>query len=163
MGAKRQLGFVKVSVAVLLLTVLCTSVLCLPSVVFAQQSDAASAISSAQSNLVQCFDAARAAESAGANISSLTSTLNIAGSLLSEAQLAYSQGDFASASSLAAQSQSSLDGFLSDASGLKSAAVAGSNLQMLVFAGSIVGTFAVIGGGFGVWVLLKRRNAKDGV
>jgi hypothetical protein len=149
-----------VSIGVLLLTALSIAV-CAPSVVWAQQNDAASAISMAQSELVQCFDAARAAESAGANISSLTFILNNAGSLLSGAELAYSQGNFTSASSLAAQSQSSLSGFRSDASALKSAAVDSSNLQTLFFVGSIVGTFVVIGGGVAVWVLLKRKYGNE--
>ena len=150
--------FMRVSIGVLLLAVISVAVLGGSSVVWAQQNDAASAISSAQSKLVQCFDATRSAESAGANVSSLTSVLNSAGAQLSNAELAYSSGNFGLASSLASQSQSSLGGFLSDADALKSSAVATSNQQTLIFVGSIVGTFAVIGVSAVVWVQLKRKN-----
>lgn len=153
----------RMSLGVLLLAAISIAVLSVPSGVWAQQNDAASAISAAQSKLVQCYDAARTAESAGANISSLTPVLNDAGTLLSNAELAYSSGNFSLASNLASQSQSSLGSFISDANALKSAAVASSNQQTLIFVGSIVGTFAVIGTGAAIWVLLKRKYGKNGV
>lgn len=145
------------SLGVLLLVVIFVVALSLPSVVWAQQNDAASAISVAQVKLAQSYDAARIAESAGANISSLTHVLNDAGTLLSNAELAYSSGDSSLASSLASQSQSGLANFLSDADKLKSEAVAGSNQQTLVLVASIVGSFAVVGAGAMAWVMLKRR------
>jgi hypothetical protein len=147
----------RVSLGVLLLAAIFIAVFSMPSFVWAQQNDAASVISSAQTKLVQCFDAARAAGSAGANVSSLMSVLNGAGAQLSNAELAYSSGNFGLASSLASQSQSGLGGFLSDANALKSSAVASSNEQTLIFVCSIVGTFAVIGASAVVWVILKRK------
>jgi len=153
-----SLRFTRVSIVVLLLVVISVAILSESSVVRAQQNGVSPAISTAQTKIVQCFDAARAAESAGANISSLTSVLNSAGVQLSNAELAYSSGNSGLATSLASQSQSSLGGFLSDAAALKSSAVARSNLQILLFVGSIVGTFAVIGASAAVWVLLKRKN-----
>jgi len=47
------------------------------------QGDAAGAIASAKQQIIVCYDSARQAEAAGANISSLTSVLNDAGQLLS--------------------------------------------------------------------------------
>jgi hypothetical protein len=148
----------RVLLLVLLLALFSVVLLSGVSGVWAQQNDAASAISSAQTKLVQCFDAAQNAESAGANVSSLTSVLNEAGAQLSNAELAYSSGNFGSASNLASQSQSSLGGFLSDADALKSSAVASSDERTLIFAGSIAGTFAVVCTGAVVWARLKRRN-----
>jgi hypothetical protein len=135
-------------------------VLSLPLVVWAQQTDAALTISMAQSELVECFNAVRSAESVGANISSLTVILNNASSMLSDSQLAYSQGNFASASNLAIQSQTSLSVFLLETSSLKNEALASSNLNTIFFVGSIVGTFSVIAVGLTVWVLLKRNIIK---
>jgi hypothetical protein len=162
MRAKKKLRFVRVSLGTLLLATVLFALVCSPSVVFAQESDAALAITAAQSKLMHCFDAARSAESAGANISSLTSVLNNAGSLLSDAKFAYSQGDFALASSHAAQSQSSLGSLVSDADALKSNCLSNANLQDLIFYSSIIGTFVVIGGGAAVWVIMKRKYGDSG-
>ena len=49
---------------------------------WAQQDGTSAAISAAHSKLVQCYEAARVAESSGANISQLTIRLNSAGLLL---------------------------------------------------------------------------------
>jgi hypothetical protein len=137
------------------------AVLSAPSMALAQQNDA---ISTAQNKLVQCYDAAKAAESAGANISQLTIKLNNAGSLLSRAQLAYSSGDSASASNLAAQSQNELDGFVSDANSLQASASQSRTFDFLLnVVGSIAGTVAVFVGSFFVWRFLKRKYGNGGV
>jgi hypothetical protein len=128
------------------------------STVSAAQSDAATAISSAQNTIVNCYDAANSAEASGANITSLTETLNEAGSLLSQAELSYSQSDFDAAVSYAAQSQNKLNGFISQADSLKQAASQRESGDFLVnFVGSVFGAFAVVAGGFVVWFFLKRR------
>jgi hypothetical protein len=130
----------------------------LSSTVSANQSDAATAISSAQNTIVNCYDAAKAAEAAGANITGLAGTLNEAGLLLSQAQLAYSQSDFDAAANYAAQSQNKLNGFISQADSLRQAALQRESWDFLVnFVGSIVGAFAVVAAGFAVWFFLKRR------
>jgi hypothetical protein len=64
---------------------------------FAQQDSAQTAISSAQSTLVSCYSAAKDAEAAGANVTSLTATLNTAAGLLSQAELAYASSDYSTA------------------------------------------------------------------
>jgi len=151
-----------VSLGVLLLAAISIAVLSVPSVVWAQQNSAASAISAAQSKLVQCYDAARAAESASANISQLTSRLNSAGLLLSRAELAYSNADFGSAQSLAVQSQSELASFVSDANSLQASAAQSRTFDFLLkVVGSVVGTVAVLVGGFVVWGFLKRKYGND--
>jgi len=153
----------RVSLGVLLLAAISIAVLSVPSVVWAQQNSAASAISAAQSKLVQCYDAARAAESASANISQLTSRLNSAGLLLSRAELAYSNADFGSAQSLAVQSQSELASFVSDANSLQASAAQSRTFDFLLnIVGSVVGTVAVLVGGFVVWGFLKRKYGNDG-
>ena len=154
----------RVSLGVLLLSALFIAVLSVPSVVWAQQSDAASAISAAQSKLVQCYDAARAAEAASANISVLTNRLNSAGLLLSRAELAYSTGDFGSAQSLAVQSQDELASFVSDANSLQSSAAQSKSFDFLLsIVGSVVGTVVVLVGSFVVWGLLRRKYGNSGV
>jgi hypothetical protein len=154
----------RISGAVLLLAVLFAGLLFLPSVVWAQQTDAASDISAAQTKLVQSFDAAQAAGSAGANISQLTSTLNRASLLLSHAELAYSTGDFEAAQSFAVQSQNVLINFVLNANSLSAAATQSHNRDFLYnVVAPVVGTVAVLVGGVLVWVLLKRKYGKRGV
>lgn len=153
--------FGRLPVGVLLLAVVSVAVFGGVSVVWAQQNGASTVISSAQTTLVQCFDAAKAAELAGANITSLTTALNSAGLQLSNAELAQSSGNVGLASSLASQSQSSLSGFLSSAAALKSSGEASTSQQTLIFVASIVGTFVVIGAGAAVWVLLKRKYGSE--
>ena len=146
---------------VLLLVAVSMAVLSAP-VVWAQQNGAASAISAAQSKFVQCYDAARAAEAASANISQLASRLNSAGLLLSHAELAYSNGDFGSAQSLAVQSQNELGSFVSDANSLQASAAQGRTFSFLLnVVGSVVGTVAVLVGSFFVWGFLKRKYSDD--
>ena len=135
----------------------------LPASVRADQSSASSVLASTESKLVECFNAAKAAEAAGANISELTSTLNVAGSLFSQAEFAYSSGNFSGAETLAVQSQNELSNFVSTASSLQSAAAEKQNLDFyLNFVGPIVGAVAVIVGSFAVWVLLKRKYERVG-
>jgi hypothetical protein len=151
----------RVSLSVLLLVAISVAALSVPSVVWAQQNEA---VSAAQNKLVQCYDATRAAEAAGANVSQLTSQLNSAGLLLSRAELANSTGDFGSANSLAAQCQSELANFVSDANTLQVSAERSRTLGFLVnVVGSVAGTIAVLVGSFVVWVLLKRRYGTSGV
>jgi hypothetical protein len=144
-------------------------VICLPvltgfSFVRAQQSNAQSAISDAQSKIIICFNASRLAEAAGANISRLTAALNTAGLLLSRAELAHSNGNFGAAQDLAVQSQNILVNFVTDANSLQTAATQNRNTDFMIFVGSIGGTVAVLVGSVVIWVFLKRkvRNSEVG-
>jgi hypothetical protein len=129
----------------------------LPVLAFAQ-GDAAGAIASAKQQMVACYDSARQAEAAGANISSLTVVLDGAGDLLSRSELAYSQGDLGGAQSLASQCSQKLGGFVSEADALRVAAEQQGSFNFWVyFVGSVVGTFVVIAAGYIVWRVVKRR------
>ena len=132
------------------------SVTLVMSPVWAQDS-AASAISSARNTILSCYRAAGEAETAGANITALTATLNTATSLLSQAEFAYGAGDFDTAFNLASQSQSTLTNFVEEANALREVGVQQQNHAYLVYFGSIIGTFAVLFAGFVVWVSLSRK------
>jgi hypothetical protein len=144
-------------------TVTFLSIIVLPSSVLASETEAAASIASAKQQIVNCYQAARGAESAGANITSLTAVLDDAGMLLSNSELAYSKNDFDTALSLAIQSRESLNNFVPQANTLKEIAIQQRNLDFWVnIVGSVVGTFAVLGIGAAIWLLLKRRNAQTG-
>lgn len=124
----------------------------------ADQVSARSEIEGASAKVLACFNAAKAAESAGANVSGLTRTLTNAGLLLSDAELAYSQGFFDEAQSLAVQCRDGLSAFISAANSLEDAAALRSQQDfMLNIVGSIAGTVAVVVGSIVTWLLLKRR------
>jgi hypothetical protein len=128
------------------------------SPVWADQADATTAISSAKTTILNCYSAARDAEAAGANITVQVGVLNEAGSLLSQAELAYATSDFDAALNLAIQSQSTLNNFVEEANTLKETAMQQRNQDFLInVIGSIIGTFAVIVGGFAAWFLLRRK------
>jgi type II secretory pathway pseudopilin PulG len=128
------------------------------SPVWAEQSGSSTAISSAQTTILYCFNAAKDAEAAGANITVLVGTLNEAGSLLSQAESVYAINDFDTAYDLAVQSQNTLSGFVAEANALREAAVQQQNQGFLVnIVGSAIGTFVVIAAGFAAWLLLKKK------
>ncbi len=128
------------------------------SPVWAEQSNASTAISSAKNRILDCYNAAKEAEAAGANITALAATLNEAGSLLSQAELAYAANDFSTAVNFAVQSQNVLNGFVGEANALKETAVQQENQDFLInVVGSIIGAFVVIVVGGLLWLLLKRK------
>jgi len=107
----------------------------------------------------QKHSAVKEAEAAGANITVITSALNEAGSLLSQAELAYAANDFDAALNLAIQSQNRLSNFIGEANTLREIAVQQQNQDFLInVVGSIVGTFVVIIAGFAVWRFLKKKS-----
>jgi hypothetical protein len=126
------------------------------------QDEGTSAISAAQSRILTCFELARQAESEGANITSLTSKLNAASNLLSEAQVAYASGDLLGSRDIAIQSQSILTNFENLAIPLKNSAIERNTTNFWVntvapMAGSL--TVAVIS--FLVWQLVKKQYGAD--
>ena len=130
----------------------------------ADQTDAATAIASAKKQILICYQAAKEAEGAGANITALAVVLNDAGTLLSRAELAYSISDFDAARDLAIQSQNTLGDFISEASASKEIATQQRNQDFLMnVVGSIIGTFAVLGVGIAAWIFLKRKYETTGV
>jgi hypothetical protein len=151
----------KTPIVTVIILFLFVTVVALP--VWAEEGNAAAAISSAKSTILNCYHAAKDAEAAGANITALTATLNQAGSLLSQAELAYSANDYDAALSLATQSQDTLSNFVAEANTLKETATQRQNQDFLVnVVGSIAGTFAVIAAGVAAWLYLKRKYATAG-
>jgi len=129
----------------------------------AGQNEAATAIATAKQQIVTCYQAAAGAETAGANITSLTSILNEAGMLLSNAELAYSKGDFNAARDQAVQSQTRLSNFVSEANALSEIAGQQRNLDFIInVVGSTVGTLVILGAAVAVWFFLKKRFVTRG-
>ena len=152
----------RIQKTLLFATIFLISLCLFPLPVHADQSSAQSEITSARLKLADCYSAVRAAEAASANISELTSTLNNAGNLFSRAEFAYSNGDFNTAQSFAAQSQNLLDNFVSNANSLEAKATFRRDQDFLFnVIGSIAGFVAVLFGSSIVWVLLKRKYEKD--
>ena len=78
--------------------------------------------------------------------------------LQSQAELAFSNGDFDGAENYAVESQNKLAAFISDANALLFAAENQRNQDFLVnVVGSIGGTVAVLLGSFGLWSFLKNK------
>lgn len=148
--------FIKYAVPVVILILMAA----LPSVLVVAQ-DSSSVVSSARQQLISCYDAAKTAEAAGANISSLTSVLNEAGSLLSQSELAYSKGDFSTAQSLATQSSQRLGGFISMAGSLRDSAIQQSNYDFWInTVGSSVGALVVVLIGLQIWRVSNKRGTR---
>jgi len=137
------------------------SAVALVPLVSAGEPEAASAIAGAKQRMVFCFQAAEDAESAGANITSLANVLNDAGALLSDAELAFSYGDFDLAQGLAVESFAGLSKFVSEASELHDAAVQAGTFDFYVFVGSAVGAFLVLLVGVAVWFWARKRFSQS--
>jgi hypothetical protein len=124
-------------------------------------SDASSSITQVEQRINACYSAAADAEKAGANVTSLLSVLDQAGMNLSKAQLAFQNGDFDSAYTIAVQTNTTLNGFESQADSLKNTAaqqgVANFDVNVV---GSTVAAIAVIVIGLLIWSYLKNRPEK---
>jgi len=129
----------------------------------ADQTAAAAAIASAKEQILICYQAAKEAEGAGANITALAVVLNDAGTLLSRAEFTYSISDFDTARDLAIQSQNTLGDFVPEADTLKETATRQRKQDFLInVVGSLVGAFAVVGAGVSTWIFLKRKYEPAG-
>ena len=146
----------KTLITLVIVVLLVITILILP--VRADQAGAATAISSAKNTILGCYSAAKEAEAAGANITVLIGTLNEAGSLISQAELAYSTNNFDTAVSFAVQSQNTLSNFIGEANSLEETATQQQSQDFLInVIGSIIGTIAVVIAGFLVWRFLKNK------
>jgi hypothetical protein len=142
--------------------ILLLSIISVAHPVFADQASATAAINSAKDTLVRCYEDAKDAESAGANITLLTDTLNSAGQLLSQAEAAYAQDNFDVALNLAVQSQTTLNGFSSKAETLGLAALQQRNNDFIInVVGSIIATLLVLIAGLAAWSYVKKKYATD--
>jgi hypothetical protein len=127
------------------------------------EAEAGSALADAEQRVNVCYVAVADAEKAGGNVTTLLSTLDDAGMLLSKAHLAFQVGDFDSAYDLGVQSEARLDGFDSQANSLKDSAAHQHYLDFMInVVGSAAGTVAVVVAGFAVWFLLKRKYKQTG-
>lgn len=123
------------------------------------QAEAESAIQSAESRLLDCYEAVYGAEEAGANVSSLLMVLNEAGRLLSKAKLAYSNGNFDLAYMYALNCSERLEGIKNQADSLKREAEQARHMDFLInYVGSAAGAVAVMVGGYVAWVFIKRHE-----
>ena len=151
----------RTSIALVIILFLFVTVVASP--VWAEQSIASTAISSANNRLLDCYNAAKEAEAAGANITALATTFNEAGSLLSKAELAYTANDFSASLNLATQSQNKLNNFIEEANTSREAAIQQQNNDFMInIVGSTIGTLAVIIAGFAAWRFLKKQYEKTG-
>ncbi len=135
----------------------------LAPVVFGAEADAEAAIVSARHQLVVYFQSAAAAEANGANITHLTQVLNDAGALLSDAELAFANGDFDLAESLALDSQVGLANFNYEVNSIMTTAADSANRDfMFNVVGSIVAVIIVVSLGVFAWFFVTKRYARRG-
>jgi hypothetical protein len=121
------------------------------------ENEAATKIGEAENALNSAYEAVLEAERAGANITGLLDNLTEASELLFEAKWVLSSNESA-AVDFAVESQARLNGFLVKADTLRVAAAQQLYWDFMVnVVGSIIGSVAVIGGGFIVWAVLKKK------
>jgi hypothetical protein len=150
------------SVAVCLIVLMLLAVWFVPCCFAVDDVEASGAIGQAESDLGSAYVVVVEAEGAGADVSLLLSKLSSAGDFLSEAYSAFRVGDYGSASALAMQCSSAVEGVAGDAASLKTdAESARSDRLVLTVVLSSVGLVLLIGFGFLGWVSLKRRYFKQ--
>jgi len=127
------------------------------------ESEAVSALATAEAAVVSAYEGVAKADEVGANVSGLLVRLNEAGELLTRAHLAYRLGNFDSALDFAVLCEERLSGFTAEADALRGGAIQDRYWNFLVnVVGSILGTVAVIFGGFVAWSYLNRKYAETG-
>jgi hypothetical protein len=120
--------------------------------------EVAEAIGRAEYDVGSAFVAVAEAERAGADVSVLLDTLDSAGGFLSEANVAFSAGNYESAFSFAVACSSTVAGVAEDAARLKVAAEiaeSASFFSTLIVSG--IGVGVVLACACFVWWFLKRR------
>ena len=123
------------------------------------ESEALAAVRRAEGESEAGYEGVVEADEAGANVTTLLTTLNEAGMLLSKAKLSYKTGGYDSASLLAGQSRAKLDGFVEEVNTSTEAAILESNMDFLVnVVGSTFATILVFGGGIAIWFIQKKRS-----
>jgi hypothetical protein len=133
------------------------AVLFVPSCFAVGACEASTAVGQAEHDLGSAYIAVAEAEDAGADVSALLNKLNSTGDFLSEAYAALSIGNYVSASVLAIDCSSAVEGIAGDAARLKADAErASSDRLFLAVAESGVGLGLLFVFGFLGWKLLKR-------
>jgi hypothetical protein len=125
--------------------------------------EAADAISLAGQDLGSAYSAVADAEKVGVDVTELQAKLSVSGDFLSEANIAFSIGDYENARLLAIESNRGLEGVASDATRLKGEAENTHNdLVFLTVFGSSIGLFLVIVLGSLGWRFLKKWYSRQG-
>ncbi len=131
---------------------------------FTEGQDAGSAISQAQNAFASSVHAVAQAQSAGANVNALMTTINEAAGLLSKAQLAYSAGDYNTTNNYANQCQSKLSGVNNEALALQKEVVEQKNQSSSYTALTLMVSAALLVSGIITWsVLSKQERSVNGV
>ncbi len=146
---------------VVVLAAVILSVTLLVGPVSADQGSAQNAINQGKNTLKKCYTAISAAESAGANVTSLMNTLNGAAETLSKAELAYSSRNYDSAFTYASQIAGKLSGFESQAETLRQTAIASTSQNELVTSALLAASIALTCAGVAVWIILNRRERRS--
>jgi hypothetical protein len=149
------------SVAVCLIVLMFVAVWFVPACFAVDDVEASGAIGQAESDLGSAYVGVVEAEGAGADVSVLLSKLSSAGDFLSEAYSAFRVGDYGSASALAGECSSAVEGVVGDAASLKMDAerARGDRLLLTVVVSS-VGLILLVVFGFLGWRSLKGRYFK---
>jgi hypothetical protein len=129
-----------------------------PSVLAVSEADARSAMVTARSKIIDCYDAVLDVEKAGANVTGLLSRLNDAEELSLQASSAYNSGNYDSAREFALQSQTRLNGFVEEINALW--VETSQRLYwdfMINVVGSLAGAGVVAVGSYFFWSFLKRK------
>lgn len=123
--------------------------------------DASASVQEAESAVSEAFKAVLKDEQAGANVSGLLTTLNEAGSLLAEAEMAYRNGDSGGAEAYANSAYTKAESAMAEASSLLGSSqtdAANTLLYSLVF--SVSGALVFLALLFLVWTRFKKRHAE---
>jgi hypothetical protein len=141
------------------------SVVTMPVRVFAVATadEALAAIDGAQAQIITCYGAVAEADRAGANVTELAGVLSEAGALLSQARVAFENGEFDVAVDFSSNCTGMLVGFTDRAVTLRDSAALERYVDFMVnVVGSVAGTVAVIFAGWVLWVYLKRKYGQAG-
>jgi hypothetical protein len=145
--------------------VLMLSVAAMPVRVFAVATadEAQAAIDGAEARVIACYGAVVEAEGAGGNVTELAGVLDEAGALLSQARVAFENGEFDVAVEFSSNCTGMLAGFTDRTVTLRDSAAQERSLDFMVnIVGSVAGTVAVIVAGGVLWVYLKRKYGQAG-
>jgi hypothetical protein len=125
-----------------------------------EYQDASAHVLVADQSLRVAFNSSLDAEQGGANVSALLVKLSDAGSILRRAEAALAAGNYSDALSLADTCKSLADGVRTDASVLKSDAVAAAGNWWMTVVFSVAGSVVFVVVLFFVWGRFKQRYLK---
>ncbi|XES77834.1 MAG: hypothetical protein ACBZ72_02880 [Candidatus Bathyarchaeia archaeon] len=127
-------------------------------VAWANSTISSTAIAEVKKSLNECFIQTQNAEQAGANVTSLLTTLNGASELLEEAELAQSRNNTDAAYDLVIESQTLLSGFKAQVNSAVEASNSEKSQSFQLFLISLIGSLTVLGLGAAGWMYIDRKN-----